>query len=88
MNIIPDILYDSIEEILLSDITYIDSRIFKENVENNVVNDNYYKYLDFLVLKRRPTTNNYIVYQDIFTIPEFRPTVTLPNGPTGSDFMI
>ena len=53
MNIIPDILYDSIEEILLSDITYIDSRIFKENVENNIVNDNYYKYLDFLVLKRR-----------------------------------
>jgi hypothetical protein len=88
MNIIPDILYDSIEEILLSDITYIDSRIFKENVGNNTVNDNYYKYLDFLVLKRRPTTNNYIVYQDVFTIPEFRPPVTLPNGPTGSDFMI
>jgi hypothetical protein len=88
MNIIPDILYDSIEEIILNDITYIDSKIFIEHNENRCINDNYYKYLDYLILKRRPVTNNYIVYQEPFTIPQFNKNCIVPKGPNGSDFMI
>lgn len=88
MNIIPENLFDSIEELILNDIMYVDSNIFQPYYENTIVGENYYKYLDYLVLKWRPMVNEYILYRDSFTLPTSNNVPLNQMFPNGADFMI
>lgn len=60
MNFISDTIYDAIEELIFQDLTYIDSSMFS-NSTYGTLTDDIFKYIDHMLLYRRPETNNYVV---------------------------
>lgn len=88
LTIIPDILFYNLDELILNT-TYITSNTFK-NTLHNYIPDNVYQYIDYLVLKRRPSTNDFIILND-FVVPKINSIQEFQidsNYPKGSDLLI
>lgn len=62
MSVVTDNIYDAIEELILDDITYIDSSAFNEST-TGVLIDSMYRYIDHLLMYRRTDTQDLIVVQ-------------------------
>lgn len=81
-QIITDSIYDALEELILDDISYIDSAIFSETT-TGVLIDNMFKYIDHLLMHRRTETPDYIVYST-GTLPQMYTYITNNNIPRGA----
>lgn len=85
MSFVSNILIDSIEEIILDDISIIDSFQFRQFQTPSILDENIYKYLDYIVLKRRSLSNSYILYQEE-PRPYYQP-LSLQSNYVGDDYV-
>lgn len=81
MNSVTDSIYDALEELILDDISYIDSAAFSEST-TGVIIDSMFKYIDHLLMYRRTTTPDLVIVPS-GTIPQVY-TYTPINGPRGA----
>ena len=68
MNDISDTIYDAVEQIILDNLDYIDSRIFSEHT-NGILTDMLFKYIDFILTYRHTVANDRLVYTENENIP-------------------
>lgn len=78
---ITDSIYDALEELILDDITYIDSSAFSESTTGTIV-DSMFKYIDHLLMYRRPDTQDFVILP-LGTVPQLF-VYTPPDAPRGA----
>lgn len=72
-NLVSDATLSTFEELVLGDLQYIDSRYFDSKSSYKVLNDYVFKYIDHLILNRRPSDNEYVLQiNNINTVPSYR----------------
>lgn len=81
MSTLTDNIYDTLEELILEDIEYIDSAVFSES-SNGVITDSMFKYIDHLLMHRRTETPDLVIYP-VGSMPQLY-TYSQPDTPRGA----